>query len=66
MSAPKPVSRSVQQPAPVPADQATPVSGFEMQAVSTMTSAQKTIGALGLLLLAALLFGFGYWRRGGR
>ncbi len=66
MSAPKPVSRSMQQPAPVPADQATPVSGFEMQAVSTMTPAQKTIGALGLLLLAALLFGFGYWRRGGR
>lgn len=52
------------QPAP---SQAAPrpdaVSGFEMQTITQMSPQQKTIGALALLLLAALLVGFGYWRR---
>jgi cobaltochelatase CobN len=39
------------------------VSGFEMQSLSAMTPAQKTIGTLALLMLAAALFGFGYVRR---
>ncbi|HEY0847627.1 MAG TPA: cobaltochelatase subunit CobN [Noviherbaspirillum sp.] len=43
-----------------------PVSGFEMQQLATLTPAQKTIGALSLLLLASLLVGIGYWRRGVR
>ncbi len=39
------------------------VSGFEMQSLRSMTSEQKTIGALLLLMLAVGLIGFGYWRQ---
>ncbi len=42
------------------------VAGFEMKSLSTLTPAQKTIGTLALLALAALLVGLGYWRRGAR
>jgi cobaltochelatase CobN len=43
--------------------EAAQVSGFEMQSLSAMTPAQKTIGTLALLMVAAALFGFGYVRR---
>lgn len=57
----------VKSAAPVKGNgQATQVSGFEMQSLSAMTPAQKTIGALALLALASALVGFGYWRRGAR
>jgi cobaltochelatase CobN len=42
------------------------VAGFEMQSISTLTPAQKTIGTLALLVLAALLMGIGYWRKSAR
>jgi cobaltochelatase CobN len=42
------------------------VAGFEMQSVSTLTPAQKTIGTLALLMLAALLVLIGYWRSSAR
>ena len=52
--------------AAAPAKSAAPsaqVSGFEMQALSTLTPAEKTIGTLALLALAISLIGIGYWRR---
>ena len=55
--------------APVPAKgngEAAQVSGFEMQSLSTMTPAQKTIGTLALLAVAVALVGVGYWRRSAR
>lgn len=33
-----------------------------MQSLSDMTPVEKTIGTLALLVLAALLMGFGYWK----
>lgn len=59
-----------QQPknaAPQPAASAAPqVSGLEMVTLQTLTPAQKTIGTLVLLALAAGLMGLGYWRRSAR
>lgn len=53
-------------PAPAkPVDDAAPVSGFEMLSMQMSPAAQKTIGTLALLLLAAIVVAFGYWRRRG-
>jgi cobaltochelatase CobN len=52
--------------APRAGDAPRQVSGFEMQSLSTLTPAQKTIGTLALLLLAIFVAGIGYWRRGAR
>lgn len=45
------------------ANAAPQVSGLEMVTLQTLTPAQKTIGTLVLLALAAVLMGLGYWRR---
>jgi cobaltochelatase CobN len=51
-------------PAPKPEPQESTVKGFEMEALSNLTPAQKTIGTLLLLALGFALFGAGYvWRR---
>jgi cobaltochelatase CobN len=51
-------------PAPKPDPQESAVKGFEMEALSNLTPAQKTIGTLLLLVLGFALFGAGYvWRR---
>lgn len=42
------------------------VSGLEMESLQTLTAAQKTIGTLVLLAIAAALVGLGYLRRGTR
>jgi cobaltochelatase CobN len=51
-------------PAPKPDPQESVVKGFEMEALSNLTPAQKTVGTLLLLALGFALFGAGYlWRR---
>jgi cobaltochelatase CobN len=60
----KPGKTATAAPAPAKSEAApAKVSGFEMQALSNLTPAQKTIGTLGLLALAFALVGIGYWRR---
>jgi cobaltochelatase CobN len=67
---PMPAPRAKAKPAdPAPASFAktepadTKVSGFEMQTLSNLTPAQKTVGTLALLALAAGLVGAGYLGR---
>ncbi len=63
----KPAAKPAQPVNPVKTKgQAEQVAGFEMQSLSTLTPAQKTIGTLALLAFAAILMGVGYWRRGVR
>jgi cobaltochelatase CobN len=64
---PKPAANPVKPVSPAKSNgQTAQVSGFEMQSLSAMTPAQKTIGSLALLALASALVGVGYWRRGAR
>jgi len=51
------------QPGPKSAPE---VSGLEMESLQTLSAAQKTIGTLMLLAIAAALVGLGYLRRGTR
>lgn len=63
----KPTTNSTKPARPATSSaEAAQVSGFEMQSFASMTPAQKTIGTLALLLLAAMLAGLGYWRHGAR
>jgi len=63
----KPVTNTVKTPSPAKGNgEAGQVSGFEMQSLSTMTPAQKTIGTLALLAMAVAFVGVGYWRRSAR
>jgi cobaltochelatase CobN len=65
----KPAAAKAKPPAPAPAPApakdapAAKVSGFEMETLNELTPAEKTIGTLVLLALAAGLVGMGYWRR---
>jgi cobaltochelatase CobN len=63
----KPAAHSAKPASPTRSNgQAAEVSGFEMQSLSAMSPAQKTIGTLALLALASALVGVGYWRRSAR
>jgi cobaltochelatase CobN len=62
----QPAAKSKMPPPPPPAKSAAApaqVSGFEMETLGKLTPAQKTIGTLALLALAAGLIGLGFWRR---